>query len=81
MIGDVVAVGSGVTNWHVGDRVGGAWHGGHDGTCKACNRGLFQMCDNAVANGINRDGGCKFEPSPLPFSKSSLSKSKTNQTN
>ncbi|KAF3041854.1 hypothetical protein E8E12_000291 [Didymella heteroderae] len=57
MIGDIVAVGVGEKKWQVGDRVGGAWHGGHDGTCKACNRGLFQMCDDAVANGINRDGG------------------------
>lgn len=28
------------------------------GTCKQCKRGYNQMCDNAVANGINRDGGC-----------------------
>jgi D-arabinose 1-dehydrogenase-like Zn-dependent alcohol dehydrogenase len=60
MIGSIVAVGPGEKKWCVGDRVGGAWHGGHDGTCKACNRGLFQMCDNAVANGINHDGGCKY---------------------
>ncbi|KAL8923926.1 MAG: hypothetical protein Q9208_004363 [Pyrenodesmia sp. 3 TL-2023] len=25
--------------------------------CKACNRGLFQMCDNATVNGVFRDGG------------------------
>lgn len=59
MIGDIVAIGDGEKKWRVSDRVGGAWHGGHDGTCKACNRGLFQMCDNAVANRINRDGGCE----------------------
>ena len=31
IIGYVVAVGEGVSVWKVGDRVGGAWHGGHDG--------------------------------------------------
>jgi D-arabinose 1-dehydrogenase-like Zn-dependent alcohol dehydrogenase len=32
VIGDVAAVGDGESKWKVGDRVGGAWHGGHDGT-------------------------------------------------
>src|SRR2546423_12144311 len=27
------------------------------GTCKACNRGLFQMCVNEAINGVTRDGG------------------------
>ncbi|KAI4109306.1 MAG: hypothetical protein LQ339_001806 [Xanthoria mediterranea] len=27
------------------------------GICKACNRGLFQMCQNATVNGVLRDGG------------------------
>lgn len=27
------------------------------GVCKACNRGLFQMCDNGTVNGVYRDGG------------------------
>lgn len=31
MIGDVVAVAQGEKKWKVGDRVGGSWHGGHDG--------------------------------------------------
>ncbi|KAH0556036.1 hypothetical protein GP486_006022 [Trichoglossum hirsutum] len=29
-IGDIVALGPDETLWKVGDRVGGAWHGGHD---------------------------------------------------
>ncbi|KAI9836892.1 MAG: hypothetical protein M1819_001057 [Sarea resinae] len=56
-IGDVVAVGEGEKKWKVGDRVGAPWHGGHDGTCKKCQKGLFQMCDNETVNGIFRDGG------------------------
>lgn len=39
------------------DRVGGPWHGGHDGVCKQCQRGQFQMCQNAAVNGVTRDGG------------------------
>ena len=31
IIGQVAAVGDGVSAWKVGDRVGGGWHGGHDG--------------------------------------------------
>ncbi|PSN65716.1 alcohol dehydrogenase [Corynespora cassiicola Philippines] len=57
VIGTVVAVGPGEKKWKVGDRVGGPWHGAHDGTCKACNRGLFQICENELVNGVNRDGG------------------------
>ncbi|KAL5119838.1 hypothetical protein ACEQ8H_002199 [Pleosporales sp. CAS-2024a] len=30
---------------------------GHDGVCKACNRGLFRMCEKGVENGVTRDGG------------------------
>ena len=32
--------------------------GGQDSTCKACKRGLFQMCENKAVNGVSRDGGC-----------------------
>ncbi|KAL8745834.1 MAG: hypothetical protein Q9190_002063 [Brigantiaea leucoxantha] len=32
IIGDVAAVGPGESRWKVGARVGGTWHGGHDGT-------------------------------------------------
>lgn len=57
-VGDVVAVGSdATTRFRLGDRVGGAWHGGHDSVCRSCQRGEFQMCDNAVANGVSFDGG------------------------
>ncbi|KAB8074488.1 putative alcohol dehydrogenase [Aspergillus leporis] len=57
IIGRIAAVGEGETNWKVGDRAGGAWHGAHDGTCRACKKGLFQMCDNEQVNGISRNGG------------------------
>jgi D-arabinose 1-dehydrogenase-like Zn-dependent alcohol dehydrogenase len=66
VIGTVVATGDGEKKWKVGDRVGGPWHGAHDGTCKACNRGLFQMCDNELVNGVTRNGGCMCLPSIFP---------------
>ncbi|KAI1097406.1 putative alcohol dehydrogenase, partial [Jackrogersella minutella] len=57
IIGRVAAVGDGVSLWNVGDRVGGGWHGGHDGTCGPCKKGWHQMCDNRVVNGETKNGG------------------------
>lgn len=59
-IGTVVALGPNagvIGKWQVGDLVGGAWHGGHDGHCRSCSRGDFQMCANEEINGVSRDGG------------------------
>ncbi|KAI9888504.1 MAG: hypothetical protein M1814_006866 [Vezdaea aestivalis] len=56
-VGDVVAVGEGESKWKVGDRVGAPWHGGHEGRCKSCTRGMFQMCVDEKINGISFDGG------------------------
>ncbi|KAK2745119.1 hypothetical protein FQN57_004026 [Myotisia sp. PD_48] len=30
LIGRVAAVGSGISRWNIGDRIGAGWHGGHD---------------------------------------------------
>ncbi|TAQ88866.1 hypothetical protein B7494_g2800 [Chlorociboria aeruginascens] len=57
IIGNVAAIGPNVTRFKVGERVGGPWHGGHDDSCKQCQRGQFQMCQNAAVNGVTRDGG------------------------
>ncbi|CAK7214722.1 hypothetical protein SBRCBS47491_002246 [Sporothrix bragantina] len=57
LVGDIVAVGEGVTTLSLGDRVGGGWHGGHDGSCRACQRGVFQMCDHEHITGVTRNGG------------------------
>ena len=56
-VGTVVSVPSSEKKWKVGDRVGGPWHGGHDHNCRACGRGLFQMCSNKAINGVTRNGG------------------------
>ena len=55
--GVVDAVGSGVTAWKQGQRVGVGWHGGHDGTCRECLRGDFRNCRNQKITGISYDGG------------------------
>ncbi|TDZ16458.1 Alcohol dehydrogenase patD [Colletotrichum orbiculare MAFF 240422] len=57
VIGDVAAVGENVSRFSGGERVGGAWHGGHDGTCRQCQKGMFQTCSNGAVNGVSRDGG------------------------
>ncbi|RAK73797.1 GroES-like protein [Aspergillus fijiensis CBS 313.89] len=57
IIGRVAGLGNGVSNWKVGDRVGGGWHGGHDGTCRACDKGYFQMCSAQQVNGETKNGG------------------------
>ena len=56
-VGTVAFVPSSEKKWKVGDRVGGAWHGGHDHACRACSRGQYQMCSNKAINGVTREGG------------------------
>jgi D-arabinose 1-dehydrogenase-like Zn-dependent alcohol dehydrogenase len=55
--GVIDAVGAGVSTWHVGQRVGVGWHGGHDNTCPECRRGDFNNCRNMQIAGISYDGG------------------------
>lgn len=55
--GTVDAVGTGVTTWKVGQRVGVGWHGGHCFVCESCRVGDFVTCRNAVVSGISSDGG------------------------
>jgi len=55
--GVVDALGTGVTEWRRGQRVGIGWHGGHDGTCPECRRGDFRLCRNEKNPGLSYDGG------------------------
>jgi len=55
--GIVDELGTGVSEWQPGQRVGVGWHGGHDGTCLACRRGDFRNCENLKIPGISYDGG------------------------
>jgi D-arabinose 1-dehydrogenase-like Zn-dependent alcohol dehydrogenase len=55
--GIVDEVGSGVSAWKKGQRVGVGWHGGQDNTCRECRRGDFRNCRNLKIPGISYDGG------------------------
>jgi propanol-preferring alcohol dehydrogenase len=56
-IGRIDDIGSGVTTWSVGQRVGVGFLGGEDGTCEACRRGDTAYCHNPIMTGITTDGG------------------------
>ena len=56
--GIIDAIGSGVSGWTAGQRVGVGWHGGHCGYCDSCRRGDFVTCQVAPqVPGIAYDGG------------------------
>jgi D-arabinose 1-dehydrogenase-like Zn-dependent alcohol dehydrogenase len=55
--GRIDALGSGVTQWTTGQRVGVGWHGGHCFICEPCRRGDFILCRNGKITGISFDGG------------------------
>jgi len=57
VVGVIDEVGPDVSEWKKGQRVGVGWHGGHDGTCRACRRGDFRNCLNRKVPGISYDGG------------------------
>ena len=55
--GRIDAVGSDVTQWKPGQRVGVGWHGGHCFTCDPCRRGQFILCKFEKITRISFDGG------------------------
>jgi len=55
--GVIAEVGTGVTAWRQGQRVGVGWHGGHDNTCLYCRGGDFANCAQQKITGISYDGG------------------------
>jgi D-arabinose 1-dehydrogenase-like Zn-dependent alcohol dehydrogenase len=55
--GVIHEVGTGLTAWKIGQRVGVGWHGGQDNTCRECRRGDFRNCRNLKVTGISYDGG------------------------
>ena len=57
VVGVIDELGPDVNEWKKGQRVGVGWHGGHDGTCRACRRGDFRNCLNRKVPGISYDGG------------------------
>ncbi|HXB54244.1 MAG TPA: alcohol dehydrogenase catalytic domain-containing protein [Vicinamibacteria bacterium] len=57
IVGRIHALGSGVSRWKVGQRVGVGFFGGEDGVCEPCRRGNMVNCQNPVIPGITVDGG------------------------
>jgi propanol-preferring alcohol dehydrogenase len=57
VVGRVSARGPGADRFAVGDRVGVAWLGGTDGSCRFCRRGEENLCTAPVFTGWDVDGG------------------------
>jgi propanol-preferring alcohol dehydrogenase len=57
VVGEVVAVGAGLTRFTAGDRVGVAWLAGTDGSCRFCRRGRENLCPHSAYTGWDLDGG------------------------
>jgi alcohol dehydrogenase len=56
-VGEIVALGAGVTTRRVGDRVGVPWIQASCGRCEWCLRGKPMFCPEQVATGVGMPGG------------------------
>ena len=57
IVGCVEALGKGVENIAVGDRIGIPWLGATCGVCPYCRSNRENLCDHPVFTGATRDGG------------------------
>jgi alcohol dehydrogenase, propanol-preferring len=57
IVGTVIALGSAVDRFRIGDRVGIPWLGWTCGVCVYCRSGRENLCDRARFTGYQRDGG------------------------
>ena len=57
VVGEIAALGAGVTDLAPGERVGVPWLGWTCGTCEYCRRGQENLCDRARFTGYDIDGG------------------------
>ena len=57
VVGEVTALGEGVTGLALGQRVGVPWLGWTCGECAPCRRGEENLCERAAFTGYTRDGG------------------------
>src|ERR1700733_9423430 len=55
--GVIDELGTNVSAWKKGQRIGVGWHGGHDNTCREWRRGDFRNCRDLKVCGISYDGG------------------------
>ena len=52
IVGSVMEIGSSVTGFQMGDRVGIGWQGRSCGTCEWCRHGEEQLCNDVATNGV-----------------------------
>src|SRR5882762_979371 len=57
VVGRIEALGSGVSRWKIGQRVGVGLIAGEDGVCEPCRRGDTVNCQNPISSGVTMDGG------------------------
>jgi alcohol dehydrogenase, propanol-preferring len=57
VVGIVDAVGEGASRFAVGERIGVAWLGRTDGSCRFCRRGDENLCTSPLFTGWDVDGG------------------------
>lgn len=57
IVGRIVAMGSAVTDFALGERVGVPWLAHTCGICSFCARGLENLCEGATFTGYSVDGG------------------------
>jgi propanol-preferring alcohol dehydrogenase len=57
VVGRIEALGSGLSRWKIGQRVGVGLIAGEDGICEPCRRGDAVNCQNPVVSGVTVDGG------------------------
>jgi propanol-preferring alcohol dehydrogenase len=57
IVGRVEALGSGVTRWRLGERIGVPWLGATCGVCAFCGSARENLCDAPQFTGYTRDGG------------------------
>ncbi|MCB2178729.1 zinc-dependent alcohol dehydrogenase family protein [bacterium] len=56
-VGRIDALGQGVTERYIGQRVGVPWLYAACGKCEYCQRGMENLCENARFTGFHHDGG------------------------
>jgi propanol-preferring alcohol dehydrogenase len=57
IVGRIDALGTGVMDLQIGERVGIPWLGHTDGTCSYCLMHRENLCDHPLFTGFTRDGG------------------------
>lgn len=68
IVGRVDQIGSNVTGFRVGQRIGVAWLREVDGSCRFCRRGSENLCLNSRYTGYDTDGGyAEYALAPTNF--------------